>query len=174
MSTLNIKNFKEEYSLDAIIKSLADKGYDYIKKVNRADINFLTEDGAQMMTVDICRDDGYINKHFQTEGNLLEKIPNLNRAIYSVIQPQSIVPKHIDDDSKEFIRITSGVLAASNQLEDICFTIEDWNICLYESVSVGFEAGYKEHKGYNNTDFPWIVLVLLINRNNITEIANYV
>jgi hypothetical protein len=174
VSTLNIKNFKEEFSLDAIIKSLADKGYDYIDKVNRADINFVTEDGAQMMSVDICRGNDYTNEYFQTEGTLLKKIPNLDRAIYLVMQPQSILPKHVDDDSKEFIRITSGVLAASNQLEDICFTIEDWNICLYENISVGFEAAYKEHKGYNNTDFPWILLVLLIDRDNITEIANYV
>lgn len=172
MSTLDVAHFKKDHNIDAVIDLLAERGYDYIK--NLKNITYVSDDGANIQSVDIFSRNVPINEDFIPESKILSKISNLTRAIYVVIGPNSIVPEHVDDDSKDHIRITSGVLTDSNSINDICFFIEDMEIGLFKNISVGFEAGYKIHKGYNRTNKPWIVLVLMIDRNNISAITNYV
>ena len=171
MSTLDVKTFKEKYDISEVIRLLSERGYYYINDIDSSTITHIQNENVDIRTVDIYSDKFY-NPLFKEEAKILSNITDLGRAIYTYVAPNSVVPQHCDEDSPEYIRLTSGVLPKKNN--NIVFTVKDKDINLIYDTTIGFEASIEDHKGYNDTKKPWIVLILLIKRNDINEIINYV
>jgi aspartyl/asparaginyl beta-hydroxylase (cupin superfamily) len=176
-----LEDYRIKYNIDTIIDLLSKKGSNVvdffpsdINYVNNSNIDIPVEINkiCDMRTLTIYNSDCPVSDNlksfFKQEVDLLELIPNLKRAIYIFVSPNSVVPKHADDDDPYF-RIVFGVSTPSKNFKDVGLVIENDEIHLGIKDVIGVRSDVM-HWGWNNTDEYWSVLTLCIEDKKLDEL----
>lgn len=177
MSLEILENFRREYELDHVADLLQKKGTSVIDLFSKEITNITNEnidvpvDPGKLCDMRIIQiydadhqEPNSIKEFFREERQYLTKIPNLKRAMYIFVSPQSVIPKHCDDDDHCF-RIIQGIHVPS----DVGLVIEEHelNFGFKEMVGVSSDA---VHWGWNLTDEYWTVLTLCVEDDHLDEI----
>lgn len=177
-----IKEYAVENNLVKIAELLADKGSevldrymaDEITNVTNENIDFPVpvEETCDMKIIEIFSKKTISKKTqniFAEEIKLLSKIKNLERALYIFMSPQSVIPRHCDDDDESF-RIITGVLNPSNDIDQVGLVIEDDSMNLKFKETIGIAAPVVWHHGWNRTNKFWSVLTICVKDNQFNDI----
>jgi len=177
-----IKKYAVENNLEKIAELLADKGSevldsymaDEITNVTNENIDFpvAVEEICDMKIIEIFSKKTISKKTqniFAEEIKLLSKIKNLERALYIFMSPQSVIPRHCDDDDESF-RIITGVLNPSNDIDQVGLVIEDDSMNLKFKETIGIAAPIVWHHGWNRTNKFWSVLTICVKDNQFNDI----
>jgi hypothetical protein len=132
-----------------IINEFDLSSYVYIKMWNSRVINLL--DG-----------DVKVNKIFQKEISMLERLPNIERALYMFVDPNSDITEHLDDDDKTTYRILIGV-CGEGEFSNV--SKQQTNV-LTKGKSIGVDVEVELHKGKNYTNNLWSVLIVCISKES--------
>lgn len=176
-----LEDYRVKYNINTVIDLLSKKGSDVLKLfpldtnfINNSNIDVPVEENkiCDMRTL-IIYDDYYpisqdMKNFFNTEIELLKLIPNLKRAIYVFVSPNSVVPKHADDDDPYF-RIVYEISTPSRNFLDVGLVIENDKILLNDNYTIGIKSDVV-HWGWNNTDQYWSVLVLCVEDKKLNEL----
>ena len=85
------------------------------------------------------------------------------------MSPQSVIPRHCDDDDESF-RIITGVLNPSNDIDQVGLVIEDDSMNLKFKETIGIAAPVVWHHGWNRTNKFWSVLTICVKDNQFNDI----
>jgi aspartyl/asparaginyl beta-hydroxylase (cupin superfamily) len=176
-----LEDYRTKYNINAVIDLLSIKGADVIDFFP-LDTNYISNSNIDVfvdpkklcdMRTLIIYDSAHVvsdnlKNFFKQELDLLEVIPNLKRAIYVFVSPNSVVPKHADNDDPYF-RIVYGVLIPSKDFENVGLIIEDDKIHLGIKDSIGIKSDVV-HWGWNNTNEYWSVLTLCVEDEQLNEL----
>jgi hypothetical protein len=147
-----------------IIEILSKKDIDLIDNIKDVEINEINipEENCRMRTIEIFNAGSDYNLQiFEEENKLVSQIDNIVRALYIVVDPNTVIPDHYDEEDPNY-RIATGVYSASNDIEKLGLCVEDKKVNLSKGVSVGINASVDLHGGWNYTDQYWIILVLIV------------
>ena len=181
MSKQILEDYRTKYNINTVIDLLSMKGSQVIDlnhsnahHINNSNIDVHVEENkiCDMRTLTLF-DGKYLipdslSNFFKQEIEILKSIPNLKRAIYVFVAPNSVVPKHADDDD-EYFRIVYGVLTPSKNFQDVGLVIENDEIYLGNKDVIGVRSDVV-HWGWNNTDSFWAVLTLCVEDKKLDEL----
>lgn len=147
-----------------IIEFLSKKDLDLIDKISDVEIIEISipEENCRMRTIEIFD----VNKNynlplFEEENKLISQIDNIVRALYIVVDPNTVIPDHYDEEDPNY-RIATGVFSASDDIKKVGLRVEDKTVNLSKGVSIGIDASVDLHGGWNHTDEYWIMLILIV------------
>ena len=176
-----LEKFRDVYKIDKVLESLSMKGTDVIDRFSLEMTNILNSNIdvpvpkgkiCDMRVLQIYDSNFQISNSlkdfFKDEIEILKLIPNLNRALYIFVSPNSVIPEHCDNDDQCF-RIIYGVSVPSNNIEDISLLIEDSPINVGYKQVVGLSADVN-HSGWNKTNEYWSVLTLCVKDKKLDEL----
>jgi hypothetical protein len=177
-----IREYAVENNLEKIAELLADKGSEILDRYMADEITNVTNENidfpvpvneiCDMKIIEIFSTKSISKKTqniFSEEIKLLSKIKNLERALYIFMSPQSVIPRHCDDDDNSF-RVITGILNPSNDINHVGLVIEDDLMNLKFKETIGIAAPVVWHHGWNRTDKFWSVLTLCVKDNQFNDI----
>lgn len=176
-----LEDYRKKYNIDTVIGLLLAKGTEVISLfpavtnfISNENIDVNVDEGqiCDMRTL-IIYDDIYpvskdLQDKFVEELKILKTIPNLKRAIYIFVSPNSVIPKHADDDDPYF-RIIFGVNTPSEKINEIGLVVEDYALQINHGDVIGVKSDVV-HWGWNNTNEYWSVLTLCVKDKNLDEL----
>lgn len=149
-----------------IIEILSKKDINLIDKFDESEINEISipEENCRMRTLEIFNDGNDCNlKMFEEENELISYIDNIVRALYIVVDPNTVIPDHCDEEDLNY-RIATGIFSASDNIEKVGLRVENKTVNLSKGVSIGIDASVDLHGGWNYTDQYWIMLVIIVKK----------
>lgn len=149
-----------------IIEILSKKDINLIDKFDESEINEISipEENCRMRTLEIFNDGNDCNlKMFEEENELISCIDNIVRALYIVVDPNTVIPDHYDEEDPNY-RIATGIFSASDDIEKVGLRVENKTVNLSKGVSIGIDASVDLHGGWNYTDQYWIMLVIIVKK----------
>jgi hypothetical protein len=112
--------------------------------------------------INLLDGDVKVNKIFQKEISMLERLPNIERALYMFVDPNSDITEHLDDDDKTTYRILIGV-CGEGEFSNV--SKQQTNV-LTKGKSIGVDVEVELHKGKNYTNNLWSVLIVCISKES--------
>ena len=119
---------------------------------------------------------GSLNKdvmsRFTKSSRLLRGLPGVERAFIAFIGPNSVVPTHIDDESRaafdesKCLNVLLGISVPSDKIEDIRMRVNTDAINQRTDHAITFDANIP-HDAWNNTNEWWICMVILTEREYV-------
>lgn len=176
-----LEKYRTTYNIDKILDSLSMKGTGVIDTFSSEMTNITNSNiDSHVPLGKICdmrilqiydknfQISNSLETYFKLEREFLKTIPNLDRALYIFMSPNSIIPEHQDDDDSCF-RIIYGVNVPSTNSKDIGLVIEGdtLNFGFKEVIGVSSDV---MHSGWNTTDKYWSVLTLCVEDNNLNDL----
>ena len=116
-----------------IIEILSKKDVDLIDKINGVEIVEISipEENCRMRSIEIFNVGNNCNlQMFEEENIIISQIDNIVRALYIVVDPNTVIPDHYDEEDPNY-RIATGVFSASNNIEKVGLRVENKTVNLY-------------------------------------------
>ena len=181
MNKNNLEEYRSKYNIDKILTLLKNKGTKVIDRWSAEMVNVTNSnidvpvppgevcDMRILQIYDSTHDiSPGIAEFFKDEITILKSIPNLDRALYVFVSPNTVIPKHCDDDDLCF-RIVYGINTPSNNTDTVGLVIEDHAVNIGFGEVVGLKADV-DHWGWNNTNEYWSVLTLCVEDKVLDEL----
>lgn len=152
--------YQNKNNVDIVVDLLYKKDLSMIDKIK--DLTIINDNGINLKSFEIYNKiyDLSHKNLFKDEGIILSKITNINRAIYLILEPQSIIPNHFDEDDPSY-RIVTGVIFSHN------FSVEaqGTTVFLKNKFTIGLDASNILHGAKNLTDYRCSMLIICLDKN---------
>lgn len=156
--TIDYEKYYKDNKIGNIIDSLESKTSDIINEFQSSSYVYIRMWNSRV--IDLLDGDSTVKKTFQKEITMLENLPNIERALYMFVDPNSSITEHLDDDDKTTYRILIGVCGEG---EFSNASKKQTNV-LTKGKSIGVDVEVELHKGKNYTENLWSVLIICINK----------
>jgi hypothetical protein len=150
--------YNDKEKINKVVDSLVKKGLEIFNSVN--DITIIEEGDFRLKGIEIYNSASTPHAVFVDECPILSTISGINRAIYILIDANSQIPNHLDDDDHSY-RIVTGVITSKNTKVNVL----DLSIDLTFKRTIGFDATNTTHNATNFTSEPCTMLIVCLNNN---------
>ena len=168
---LDLDVYKKENNVDLIIDLLSKKPIDLIENVPAEYVNEIRidEENCRFRILEFFNADEpapeFLTNLFADAVVPVSKMQDIVRVMFMVIDPNTIVPEHVDDDDPNY-RIINVVYSKSPDVEKVGMSVEDKRYGLTKNFSIGIDASVEMHGVWNYTDQPLIIAVTVLKEKN--------
>ena len=165
-------SYKDKEKIDNVVDCLIEKGLNIFNIVDSYNLTVIDEGNFRLKAIEIYNEFSETDNNFINESDLLSKIQGIKRAIYVLVDADSQIPDHMDDDDQSY-RILTGVITSSHtKINMLNSTVE-----LTCKKTLGFDATSITHNATNFTNFPCTMLIVCLSDNpfknsKLIEICN--
>jgi len=155
---LDYEKYYKDNDIAKIINSLHSKKANIINEFDLSSYVYIKMWNSRV--IDLLDGDEKVNKTFQKEIAMLKRLPNIERALYMFVDPNSDITEHLDDDDTETYRILIGV-CGEGEFSNVS---KKQTVVLTKDNAIGVDVEVELHKGKNYTDSLWSVLIICIDK----------
>jgi hypothetical protein len=152
--------YKDKEKIDNVVDCLIEKGLNIFNVVDVYNLTVIEEGNFRLKAIEIYNEFSETDNNFIHESNLLSKIQGIKRAIYVLVDADSQIPDHMDDDDQSY-RILTGVITSIHTKINMLNSTVD----LTCKKTIGFDATSITHNATNFTNFPCTMLIVCLSDN---------
>lgn len=154
-----------ENNIDEVVEKLCSKSQNIYKSFPENTYVYVDEWNATVAEIYSPNVYPSIKNIFEEEYNFFSKIDNLQRVMYMFTDPKKDITEHVDDDDTETYRILVGVHSSGDTWFENLHTND--KKYLTKGQSIGINVGVDFHKGRNNTDDVWSILIICLYKDKL-------
>lgn len=157
---MNIAKYQYKDNIDLVVDMLYEKPLTIVEKIK--DLTVINEDGINLKSFEIFnKTNNLLHANlFKGESEILSKIPEINRALYTILEPQSLIPDHVDEEDFSY-RIVTGVISSNG----VTVEAQETTAFLKNKFSIGLDASNVLHNARNFTDRRCSMLIICLDKN---------
>lgn len=148
-------------NIDSVVNMLYNRPADLYKQLPDTSCVYVEDWNSHVADITSVN----VKDMFPNEQLFFSKIDNLERVLYMCTDPNKIISEHVDDDDTECYRILVGVHSSGDTwFENISKKETKY---LTKGVSLGIDVEIEPHRGRNNTNDLWTMLIICLYKDNL-------